>query len=100
MPISKTTGKESVHASTRRGAKKMSAPDVESVARFAETMKLRSLAPATQAEYLRFVRKLAARHGGDPAGLDEDWLDRERKVVCQKSRPDVFGLAWGLAAPR
>jgi site-specific recombinase XerD len=34
-------------------------------------MRLRSLAQATQDEYLRFVRKLAARHGGDPAGLDE-----------------------------
>lgn len=39
--------------------------------RFAETLKLRSLARATQEEYLRFVRKLAARHGGDPTGLDE-----------------------------
>lgn len=39
--------------------------------RFAETLKLRSLARATQEEYLRFVRKLAARHGGDPAVLDE-----------------------------
>lgn len=72
MPISKTTGKESAHASTRRGATtKNHAPDVESVVRFAETMKLRSLAPATQAEYLRMVRKLAARHGGDPAALEE-----------------------------
>lgn len=71
MPISKTTGKESVHGSTRRGAKKTHAPDAESVARFQETMRLRSLAAATQAEYLRFVRKLAARCGGDPAALEE-----------------------------
>lgn len=34
-------------------------------------MKLRSLAEATQEEYLRFVRKLATRHGDDPSGLDE-----------------------------
>lgn len=34
-------------------------------------MRLRSLAAATQAEYLRFVRKLAARCGGDPAALEE-----------------------------
>ena len=39
--------------------------------RFAETLRLRSLAAATQAEYLRFVRKLVARHGGDPAALEE-----------------------------
>ncbi|QYM77721.1 site-specific integrase [Horticoccus luteus] len=72
MPTSKSTGRESTHASTLRGgARKIHAPDPESVQRFAETMRLRSLAAATQAEYLRFVRKLAARHGGDPAALDE-----------------------------
>lgn len=47
------------------------APDAESVVRFAETMRLRSLAQATQDEYLRMVRKIATRCGGDPAGLDE-----------------------------
>jgi integrase/recombinase XerD len=72
MPISKTTGKESTHASTRRGRhQRMLASDCESVQRFAETMRLRSLATTTQTEYLRFVRKLAARCGGDPAALDE-----------------------------
>ena len=72
MPISKTTGRESTHASTLRGgAKKNHAPDAESVVRFAETMKLRSLAAATQEEYLRFVRKVATRHGGDPSALEE-----------------------------
>ena len=50
-----------MHASTRPGAKKNHAPDAESLVRFQETMRLRSLAAATQAEYLRFVRKLAAR---------------------------------------
>lgn len=60
-----------MHASTLRGARKKHVPDAESVQRFAETMKLRSLADATQDEYLRFVRKLAAQHGGDPSGLDE-----------------------------
>jgi site-specific recombinase XerD len=72
MPISKTTGKESTHASTRRGSnQRRLASDCESVQRFAETMRLRSLATTTQTEYLRFVRKLAARCGGDPAALDE-----------------------------
>jgi integrase/recombinase XerD len=71
MPKSKTTGKDSAHASTLRGGKKIHVPDCESLVRFAETMKLRSLAEATRDEYLRFVRKLAARHGGDPATLDE-----------------------------
>jgi len=71
MPKSKTTGKDSAHASTLRGGKKKHAPDCESLARFAETMRLRSLATATQQEYMRFVRKLAAWHGGDPSALDE-----------------------------
>lgn len=73
MPISKTTGKETTHASTARGGakKKSHVPDGESLVRFQETMRLRSLADATREEYLRFVRKLAARHGGDPATLDE-----------------------------
>jgi integrase/recombinase XerD len=71
MPISKTTGKASVHGSTRSGAQKNHVPDCESLVRFQETMRLRSLADATREEYLRFVRKLAARHGGDPSGLDE-----------------------------
>lgn len=71
MPISKTTGQESVHASTRRGTKKIHAPDCESVARFADTMRLRSLAATTQTEYLRFVRKLTAHIQGDPATLGE-----------------------------
>jgi site-specific recombinase XerD len=45
--------------------------DPESLVRVVDLLKLRSLAPSTQAEYLRFVRKLTARNGGDPAGLDE-----------------------------
>jgi hypothetical protein len=58
MPKSKTTGKESAHPSTLRGAvKKNYPPDCESVVRFTETLKLRSLAPSTQAAYLRAMRK-------------------------------------------
>ena len=62
----------SSHKSTKGGA----APAVlstehESLVRFADLLKLRSLAASTQAEYLRYIRKLATRVGGDPAGLDE-----------------------------
>lgn len=72
MPISKSTRKASTHASTRKGgARAVRVPDGEALVRFAETLKLRSLAQATQDEYLRFVRKLAAQHGGDPSALDE-----------------------------
>lgn len=72
MAISKSTRQVSTHASTRKGgARAVRVPDCEALVRFAETLKLRSLARATQDEYLRFVRKLAARHGDDPAALDE-----------------------------
>jgi hypothetical protein len=72
MAISKSTRQVSTHASTRKGgARAVRVPDCEVLIRFAETLKLRSLAQATQDEYLRFVRKLTARHGGDPSSLDE-----------------------------
>ena len=72
MAISKSTRQVSTHASTRKGgARAVRVLDSEALVRFAETLKLRSLARATQDEYLRFVRKLAAQHGGDPAVLDE-----------------------------
>ena len=72
MAISKSTRQVSTHASTRKGgARAVRVPDSAALVRFAETLKLRSLARATQDEYLRFVRKLAAHHGGDPSGLDE-----------------------------
>jgi len=44
----------------------------ESLCRFAELLKLRSLAPTTQKEYLRYIWKLAARKNCDVANLSED----------------------------
>ena len=64
----------STHTSTKRGRVRTPPQDSETLVRFAELLKLRGLAPATQEEYLRFVRKLAARTGGDPAALDEPAL--------------------------
>ena len=62
----------STHKTTARGRATVAVlVDHDSVARFVELLKLRSLAASTQAEYLRYVRKLAARVKGDPAGLDE-----------------------------
>lgn len=61
----------STHQSTQKGCAKAVPADCDSLVRFAELLKLRSLAATTQELYLRFVRKLAARHGGDPSGLDE-----------------------------
>jgi len=64
----------STHTSTKRGHVRVVPADPESLVRFAELLKLRSLARTTQEEYLRYVRKLAARVGGDPAGIDEAQL--------------------------
>jgi site-specific recombinase XerD len=101
MPKSKTTGKESTHASTLRGGvRKSHAPDAESVVRFAETMKLRSLADATQAEYLRFVRKLAARHGGDPAGLDESQVRAHLLRLKDEHHYSASSMRTAVAAMR
>lgn len=61
----------SKHTSTKKGAIKPVVADCDSLVRFAELLKLRTLAASTQAEYLRYLRKLAARVKGDPAGLDE-----------------------------
>ena len=63
----------SSHKSTKKGgaASAVLPSDPESLVRFADLLKLRSLALSTQAEYLRYVRKLATRVNGDPAGLDE-----------------------------
>lgn len=44
----------------------------DSIDRFAELLKLRSLAPKTREEYLRYVRKLAARKNCDAATLSEE----------------------------
>jgi site-specific recombinase XerD len=60
------------HKSTAQGrAAAATLADPESLVRFVELLKLRSLAPSTQAEYVRYLRKLAAHVGHDPAQLDE-----------------------------
>lgn len=64
----------SSHKSTKKDAAKVAFNDSDSLLRFAETLKLRSLAVSTQEEYLRYVRKLAARVQRDPAELDEAQL--------------------------
>lgn len=100
MPISKTTGKESVHASTKRGGNKLHAADGESVMRFAETMQLRSLAETTQREYLRVVRKLAARHGGDPSTLDEAAVRAHLLRLKDEHRYSPSSMRTAVAAMR
>lgn len=64
----------SSHKSTKKASAKVAFNDSDSLLCFAETLKLRSLAATTQEEYLRYVRKLAARVKRDPAELDEAQL--------------------------
>ena len=52
-------------------AKAVFAPDPESLVRFAELLKLWSLASHTQALYLRTLRQLTTRVGRDPCDLTE-----------------------------
>lgn len=64
----------SSHKSTKKASAKVAFNDSDSLLRFADTLKLRSLAASTQEEYMRYVRKLAARVNRDPAELDETQL--------------------------
>lgn len=62
------------HTSTKKKVKTIAVvlpSDPDSLVRFADLLKLRSLARSTQEEYTRYVRKLAARKKCDPALLDE-----------------------------
>ena len=61
--------------STRRGRSgEPLVPDSATLVRFAETLKLRGLAPATQSEYLRFARKLLERVQCPPEAVTEEQL--------------------------
>ena len=73
MSYSKSTRKASTHRSTTKGGANQPPlpPDPESLLGYAKLLKLRSCALSTQKDYLRYVRRVAIRHGGDPAGLDE-----------------------------
>jgi Site-specific recombinase XerD len=63
--VNKSTAKKTAAAST------VAVTDPDSLVRFADLLKLRSLAATTQAEYVRYLRKLAARLRRDPAELAE-----------------------------
>ena len=61
--------------STRRSRKgEPLVPDSPTLIRFAETLKLRGLAAATQSEYLRFARKLLERLASEPEAVTEEQL--------------------------
>lgn len=61
--------------STKRGCKgEPLVPDSPTLLRFAETLKLRGLAAATQSEYVRFARKLLERLQCEPEAVTEERL--------------------------
>ena len=68
MAISKT------NTSTKRGRVRTPSQDGETLVRFAEALKLRGLAVATQSEYLRFARKLLERLECAPEAVTEEQL--------------------------
>ena len=78
----------STHTSTKRGHARVVPADPESLVRFAELLKLRSLALTTQEEYLRYVRKLAARFRG-PSAATSTWglSSKSRSVLQLRSKP-------------
>jgi integrase/recombinase XerD len=64
----------STHKSTKgkRGGQVVLPSDPQSLVRFADLLKLRSLAHSTQCEYLRNVRRLGLLARADPATLSEE----------------------------
>src|SRR4051812_87784 len=101
MAISKSPRQVSTHASTRQGgARAVRVPDCEALVRFAETLKLRTLARATQEEYLRFVRKLASQHGGNPTGLDESQVHAHLLRLKETQHYSPSSMRTAVAAMR
>ena len=88
------------HTSTKRGRVRTPPQDPETLIRFAELLKLRSLAPATQEEYLRYVRKLAARVGRDPAELDEAQLRAHLLYLKDEHHYSPSSMRTAVAAMR
>lgn len=64
----------STHKTTKnkRGGHIVLPTDHQSLVRFADLLKLRSLAYSTRAEYLRYVRRLGEQAHADPATLTEE----------------------------
>ena len=64
----------SKNTSMKRDRVRPPSQDSETLVRFAELLKLRGLAEATQSEYLRFARKLLDRLQCDPTAVTEEQL--------------------------
>jgi site-specific recombinase XerD len=88
------------HTSTKRGRNHTPSPDLETLVRFAELLKLRGLSTSTQEEYLRFVRKLTARAGGDPASLDEAALRAHLLKLKEEHHYSPSSMRTAVAAMR
>lgn len=94
MPNKSTAKKNAAETPAERS----SSPD--SLVRFAELLKLRSLAPATQAEYLRYLHKLATRAKRDPAELDETQVRANLLHLKEIQHYSPSSMRTGVAAMR
>ncbi len=91
----------STHKTTARGrAVTATLLDHDSVARFVELLKLRTLSDSTQESYLRHVRKLALRVQRDPAQLDEAQLREHLLHLKEKNRYSPSSMRSAVAAMR
>jgi len=90
----------SKNTSTKRGRVRTPPQDPETLVRFAELLKLRGLAQATQEEYLRFVRKLSARTNGDPSTLDEAGLRAHLLKLKEEHHYSPSSMRTAVAAMR
>lgn len=71
-----------------------------SLTRYADQMKLRSLAFQTQVEYLRYVRKLAERAKADPAKLTEAKVRQHLLYLKQERKYGPSSMRSATAAMR
>ncbi len=87
--------------STRRGRSGAPlVPDSATLVRFAETLKLRGLAAATQSEYVRFARKLLERVKCPPEAVTEEQLRGHLLALKQEHGYSPSSMRTAVAAMR
>ncbi len=86
---------------TKRGRKgEPLVPDTATLIRFAETLKLRGLALATQSEYLRFARKLLERLKCAPEAVTEEQLRAHLLALKEEHGYSPSSMRTAVAAMR
>ena len=75
-------------------------PDSPTLLRFAETLKLRGLAKATQEEYLRFARRLLERLHCAPEAVTEEQLRAHLLALKEEHQYSPSSMRTAVAAMR